>query len=558
MDNREAGVLVLNVAHISDTHSHFDSTWQTLILPLTCGKLPIRVSCGGYSRIANFVNLEKNQNSGNFLFLHSGDSFEGTLYFSCFKGKANADLLNEMKIDAMAVGNHELDMGDSLLAQFVSRANFPILSANMAIAAPEYGASPLAAGLANLICYNNPLNRHRFILKKFGTEVVALFGLSLDNMMEISNPGPGIEFLNSIEVAKQVVAELMAICVNKIILVSHLGYERDVTIARQVVGISAIFGGHSHLRQGDFDNVGDRNGPVYGERVNDTVIFHSGDNAVAVGMAVLKFNARGRVDIVNGGNVMIIGREFEILDPELAIDAIRNEAMDYLRKQSNIRFSELNSNIEAILNQRYREGLDRYHKEVVAQVEHNLRHVRVPDDTGGSQVAPLVAESLLYHSRNSGLGTDFALVNAGVVRSSLDKGSLTAGMIAGRMLPFSIGACHFRINGQQLRLAIEGTLNNALSPHGGTGSFPYSFNLRFEYKHSNQESIYLTYIQYLTANGIWQTVRSDQYYNLVTTTYIAAGKEGYAPLVSGQVKKTEFELMMSEIFILYARKKRGF
>ncbi|MFA0521906.1 bifunctional metallophosphatase/5'-nucleotidase, partial [Vibrio sp. 10N.222.55.E8] len=64
------------------------------------------------------------------LFLHAGDCFQGTLYFSLFKGRANADLLNALNIDAMTLGNHELDMGNEPVAIFAKRIQFPLLAGN--------------------------------------------------------------------------------------------------------------------------------------------------------------------------------------------------------------------------------------------------------------------------------------------------------------------------------------------------------------------------------------------------------------------------------------------
>ena len=41
-----------------------------------------------------------------------------------------------------------------------------------------------------------------------------------------------------------------------------------------------------------------------------------------------------------------------------------------------------------------------------------LRHVRIPDERGGSQVAPLVAEAMLFQAREMGVPVDVAIFNA--------------------------------------------------------------------------------------------------------------------------------------------------
>ncbi|NMV26763.1 bifunctional metallophosphatase/5'-nucleotidase, partial [Vibrio parahaemolyticus] len=98
------------------THSYFEPTSLQLKLKIN-NELTLEpyLSDGGFSRIATRVEQLRDdaQRQGRgMLFLHAGDCFQGTLYFSLFKGKANADLLNALKIDAMALGNHELDMGN--------------------------------------------------------------------------------------------------------------------------------------------------------------------------------------------------------------------------------------------------------------------------------------------------------------------------------------------------------------------------------------------------------------------------------------------------------------
>lgn len=121
------------LAHINDTHSYFEPSSLQLKLNIDGQQLEPYVSAGGFARIATRAKQLKQQaeqeNKG-FLFLHAGDCFQGTLYFSLFKGRANADMLNALQIDAMALGNHELDMGNEPVARFLQRIDFPLLAGN--------------------------------------------------------------------------------------------------------------------------------------------------------------------------------------------------------------------------------------------------------------------------------------------------------------------------------------------------------------------------------------------------------------------------------------------
>ncbi|MBF4390870.1 bifunctional metallophosphatase/5'-nucleotidase, partial [Vibrio anguillarum] len=82
-------------------------------------------------------------------------------------------------------------------------------------------------------------------------------------------------FINAIQTAKNTVAEILAEGINKIVLLSHLGYEADIELAQQVEGISVVVGGHSHRLQGDFSALGLMKDDEYGLRINDTYVVQS-------------------------------------------------------------------------------------------------------------------------------------------------------------------------------------------------------------------------------------------------------------------------------------------
>ncbi len=63
------------------------------------------------------------------LLLNGGDNFQGSLFYTTYKGAAEAEFLNQMKFDAMTVGNHEFDDGEDALAPFLDVIKFPVLSA---------------------------------------------------------------------------------------------------------------------------------------------------------------------------------------------------------------------------------------------------------------------------------------------------------------------------------------------------------------------------------------------------------------------------------------------
>ena len=65
------------------------------------------------------------------LLLNAGDNFQGSLFYTTYKGKAEAEFLNQMKFDAMTLGNHEFDDGEDALGAVPRHDQVPGASAPM-------------------------------------------------------------------------------------------------------------------------------------------------------------------------------------------------------------------------------------------------------------------------------------------------------------------------------------------------------------------------------------------------------------------------------------------
>lgn len=292
------------LGHINDTHSHFDEISLPLRLSLPEGPVDIRLKCGGFPRLAAFYRVarEKATASEPFILLDAGDSFQGTLYFTRFQGQANADLMNRMGVDAMVIGNHELDTGNSALANFLNQVQFPLLAANWDLSTEPFDKPTRMHGHPLMVSYQNPAHPKPYILKSVGKQQVAIFGLVLENMPEIAAPDPDSTFLPVVQTAKTIVQELHEQGIEHIILLSHLGYERDCRLAGEVSGLSMIVGGHTHTLQGDFGAIGLANQHAYGEPINGTIVLQAGYNSLMAGLARVALLPNGQMQIESGAN----------------------------------------------------------------------------------------------------------------------------------------------------------------------------------------------------------------------------------------------------------------
>jgi 5'-nucleotidase / UDP-sugar diphosphatase len=60
----------------------------------------------------------------NVIVLDAGDQFQGSLMYTTYKGAVEAEFMEQIGFDAMAVGNHEFDDGPEVWPIFWTRSAF--------------------------------------------------------------------------------------------------------------------------------------------------------------------------------------------------------------------------------------------------------------------------------------------------------------------------------------------------------------------------------------------------------------------------------------------------
>ena len=81
---------------------------------------------GGSARLVTAV-AEARARAQNSILVDGGDQFQGTLFYTYYKGKLAAELMNKLGYDGMTVGNHEFDDGPEVLRGFIDNVEFPVL-----------------------------------------------------------------------------------------------------------------------------------------------------------------------------------------------------------------------------------------------------------------------------------------------------------------------------------------------------------------------------------------------------------------------------------------------
>ncbi|MDO5704087.1 MAG: metallophosphoesterase, partial [Paracoccus sp. (in: a-proteobacteria)] len=211
---------VLHVLHINDLHSRiepinsFDSTCDA--------ETRAAGECfGGVARLATAINQVRDQiraEGGNVIVLDAGDQYQGSLFYTTYKGKDTVEFMNAIGFDAMALGNHEFDDGPEGAALLADGADFPIISGTI-----DVSQSNVLKG---------KIDRHA-VLDVGGEKIGIVSALAMDTP-ETAAPGPNVIFRDDMESLKADVADLTGQGVNKVIALTHTGYLRDQEFAAQV------------------------------------------------------------------------------------------------------------------------------------------------------------------------------------------------------------------------------------------------------------------------------------------------------------------------------------
>lgn len=554
----------LKLAHINDTHSHFESSSVRFSYGEEGKSYDIYSHSGGYARINYQVNNARTQaQTANqaFLFLHAGDSFQGSLYFNQFKGAANAHLLNLLKPDAMVIGNHEVDAGSEPILAFLNSIEFPLLAGNMDLSQELSTKKGAIKGHKNLYEYQHQLGIAKVVIKPLQDKQLAIIGITLDQMAEIARPDPDTHFVNAIETVRKTVQHLKSQGIDHILVLSHLGFDQDKVLADQVDGISLIVGGHTHTLQGDFNEFGLSATP-YGVSVNNTPILHAGKHAETVGLADIEFNAWGQVTSLTGHNYFMLDSQFIIESKHDVTQHMYDKVHEHLKQHPGILWDNEDTTITKVINTRYKPAIAALEQQVLGFVPRNLVHTRLPSKAlpHGSEIAPWVCKSIYHESKRQLTRVDFALHNAGGVRQSLNKGEVTLAYVVGRLLPFDLPLVHYEIQGLHLFAAIESAINSATNNSvtgTGAGSFPYTYGLKYCYDGRKPLGERILSLDVLDKDGTsWTSVVKQASYFGVSSAYTVSGKEGYTPLLQAKTQEPIEDLTLPLAFIRYIQREQ--
>lgn len=343
----------LNILHMNDVHGAVEPIND----PEISGDSPV----GGLAYGKSVIEKEKAKNPDGTLVLNAGDIAEGSMIAFLSKGQVVADAFNQMGFDAIALGNHDFAWGQENLKNMVEGLNAPVIAANV---------EKISGG--RVIDGAEP-----YVIKNVRGVKVGIIGLDTPNIEHFIEKSKlkGLRFAGAAETVKKWMPEVKEKGADIIVVLSHLGFEEDKKLARQVDGIDVIVGGHSHSEV--------RGGHQEGK----TIIVQAGSLGKYVGNLELTLDSRTK-KICSFNSKLIPVKNNEVKpDPE----------------------------VERILKP-YQMEAEKIGSKVMGEALEDIHHAH----RQAAKLNQIHADSLLEAS-----GAEFGICNSRTLRGNLKKGKVT-------------------------------------------------------------------------------------------------------------------------------------
>ena len=468
----------LTVMHTNDAHSTYD---------------PDRTGFGGVARQATVVKQIRAEHP-NSLLLDGGDRFTGSMFHSFYQGWDSAQVMNQLGYDAMVLGSYEFTHGANLLADFLDLLKFPVVVANV-----DFSRSSELAGKVQ-----------PYVILDVNGEPVGVLGVTQGDSR--IRPIPELVFDTDYEtVIQAAVDDLEAEGVNKIILLSHLGYFADLALATDLSGVDVISGGDSNtlLSNTSPDAEGPYPAVMQSARGEPVLVVQAWEHNRVLGQLNMVFDADGVLTEWDGDTIFLA----EDITPDPDMDA---------------------------LVERLRQPLGDFLTQTVGSTESHLEGAEEVCRFEECSLGNLITDAL-----RATTGAQIAFHNGGGIRASIDTGEITVGEVFD-VLPFSNTFVIFELSGADIVAALENSVSRTDSTEG-TGRFLQVSGLRYAWDGSLPAGQRIVSVDVMTASGSYTILDPDEDYTVAANDFLFAGGDDYTMFAENSANSYDFGRALDEI-----------
>jgi len=446
----------VTILHTNDFHMYLlGSTDATTKKPI-----------GGSTRIATVVENERAYNPKTIL-VDAGDAIGGGPPIGAFfYGKDVIETYNAMGYDIATTGNHEFDWGYTKFKEITAPANYEYINANIVDSNTNSTILP------------------PYLIKSFGFVDIGFIGVDTTDLPVLVNP-TGIEGLRVLDPTATInnYATSLKDKAEYTVVLSHLGYDVDKTVAAKISNVNLIIGGHSHtvLTKPDF--------------VNGIPIVQTGNWGNNIGKVVLEFQT-------TANSTKLLNTTYTLIP---ITDAIPEDPT-----------------IKAIIapyNVEVSKKMDIVIGEALVALDGERANVRSKETNLGDFIADWM--------RNIS-GTDIAITNSGGIRASIPKGPITVGSVY-TTIPFDNLLVKLELTGAQVVTALE---NGYSMVETAQGRFSQISGIRVKVDLKKPAG---SRVVEVLVNG--KTIELDKVYTVAVLDFMAAGGDGYAVLKEAKSSK---------------------
>jgi 2',3'-cyclic-nucleotide 2'-phosphodiesterase (5'-nucleotidase family) len=403
-------------------------------------------------------------------FVTSGDLLQGTVLSNFSKGQIEADYLNKLGLSYYTIGNHELDFGPDPLSSLLVHLKAQCVTANYYIGTMckpvPVILNNLKMGIAGLVAKEDFLGKNAKVAREYLKDV---------------------QIEDEVTSAKQLVADFKSQGITLIVLLSHLGIDRDKTLASEVSGIDVIIGGDSHTAIEGYQKSG------------NTCIVQAGEKGKYLGRLDLELDNHGRPTSVNA---KLLKLDQQITpDPEIAADL--------QAKKKELEEGEFGKRIA----------------DSECKLDGERGHVRGRETNLGNLLCDVLKET--YQ-------TDIAVFNGGGIRDSIVQGPVTTGAIF-KAFPFTNTVQVLEISGQTLLEMLQHSFAQR-----GQGGFLQVAGLRFVLEKN-------VGVKDVIVND--KPLDLKDTYKVVTSSFVADGGDGYTMLANLSNRQEHGYSLVSETIL---------